>query len=69
MLLSFIQNPKALSIAADRDIFREKYNEAHLKLELALGLLEMHGASQELIKKYELSINAIEQKIEAKKSN
>ena len=63
MLLSFIQNPEALSIASDRDLFREKFDDAQLKLEIALGLLEMHGASQQLINQYESRINNIKKKI------
>ena len=63
MLLSFIQNPEALSIASDRDLFREKFDDAQLKLEIALGLLEMHGASQELINQYESRIYNIKKKI------
>ena len=67
MLLSFIQNPEALSIASDRDLFRERFDDAHLKLEIALGLLEMHGASQKIIDEYELRILNIKKKINDQK--
>ena len=63
MLLSFIQNPEALSIASDRDLFREKFDDAQLKFELALGLLEMYGSSQDIIDQYELRISNIKKKI------
>lgn len=69
MLLSFIQNPEALSIAADRDLLREKYYDAHLKLQIALGLLEMHGASKELINEYESRIDNIKNKINDEKTD
>jgi hypothetical protein len=53
MVLSFIQNPVALKISAERDFDRKNYDDATLKFELAVGLLEMHGASPATIRPYQ----------------
>jgi hypothetical protein len=53
LVLSFIQNPVALTIAGERDIERMNYADAVLKFELAVGLLEMHGASPATIQPYQ----------------
>lgn len=53
LVLSFIQNPVALTISGERDIERNNYAYAALKFELALGLLEMHGASTATIQPYQ----------------
>lgn len=53
LILSFIQNPVALTISGERDIERKNYAEAALKFELAVGLLEMHGASPTNIQPYQ----------------
>ena len=53
LVLSFIQNPVALTISGERDIERKKYADAALKFELAVGLLEMHGASPSAIQPYQ----------------
>jgi hypothetical protein len=53
LILSFIQNPVALTISGERDIERKDYADAALKFELALGLLEMHGASPTTIQPYQ----------------
>jgi len=52
LMLSFIQNPIALTISGERDIERKNYADAALKFELAVGLLEMHGASTATIGPY-----------------
>lgn len=52
LLLSFIQNPVALTISGERDLERKNYTEAALKFELAVGLLEMHGASPTTMQPY-----------------
>lgn len=52
LVLSFIQNPVALTISGERDMERKNYTEAALKFELAVGLLEMHGASPAVIQPY-----------------
>lgn len=54
LVLSFIQNPVALTISGERDLERKKYADAALKFELALGLLEMHGASPTTIQPYQI---------------
>jgi len=53
LMYSFIQNPVALTISGERDIERKNYDEASLKFELAVGLLEMHGASPTAIQPYQ----------------
>ncbi len=53
IVLSFVQNPVALTIAGQRDLERKQYADAALKFELALGLLEMHGASSATIQPYQ----------------
>lgn len=53
LLLSFIQNPVALTISGERDIEKRNYADAALKFELAVGLLEMHGASPTVIQPYQ----------------
>jgi hypothetical protein len=54
LVLSFIQNPVALTISGERDLVRKKYADAALKFELAVGLLEMHGASPTTIQPYQV---------------
>jgi hypothetical protein len=53
LVLSFIQNPVALTISGERDSNRKNYADAALKFELAVGLLEMHGASPAIIQPYQ----------------
>ena len=53
LVLSFIQNPVALNIGGERDFEKKDYSDAALKFELAIGLLEMHGASSVTIKPYQ----------------
>ena len=52
LVLSFIQNPVALSISAERDIEKKRFGDAIIKLELAIGLFEMHGANKANIQPY-----------------
>lgn len=54
LVLSFIQNPVALTISGERDIEQKNYADAALKFELALGLLEMHGASPTTMQPYQV---------------
>ncbi|MGA9664991.1 MAG: hypothetical protein WBQ69_00885 [Gallionella sp.] len=61
LILSFIQNPVALTISGERDMERKNYSDAALKFELAVGLLEMHGASAATIQPYQARL------LEAKK--
>lgn len=53
IVLSFVQNPVALTISGERDFEQKNYSDAALKFELAVGLLEMHGASPTTIRPYE----------------
>ena len=54
LVLSFIQNPVALTISGERDLEHNNFDDAALKFELAVGLLEMHGASPATIRPYQL---------------
>ncbi len=51
-LMSFIQNPEALYRASEIDEKAGKLNDAAMEMQMAIGLLEMHNASQVLIKRY-----------------
>jgi hypothetical protein len=53
LVFSFIQNPVALTISGERDFEHKNYSDAALKFELAIGLLEMHGASPTTIGPYQ----------------
>ncbi len=54
LVLSFIQNPVALKMSAERDLRSKNFADAALKFELAVGLLEMHGASPATILPYQV---------------
>ena len=59
ILLSFIQNPYVLwrlSLIEDRSGNKEK---ARLYLEAAIGLLEMNGASEKVLIRYQQKLNAL----------
>jgi hypothetical protein len=53
LVLSFIQNPVALTLSGERDLEHKNFADAALKFELAVGLLEMHGASPATIRPYQ----------------
>jgi hypothetical protein len=53
LVLSFIQNPVALTLSGERDLEHKNFADATLKFELAVGLLEMHGASPATIRPYQ----------------
>lgn len=53
ILASFIQNPVALSKLSEFDEKDGKISKAILDIELAIGLLEMHGAAPATIAKYQ----------------
>ena len=57
--LSFIQNPNILWKLSSLEIVRGKKENAISCLEAAIGLLEMHGASEKIIKKYQDQIDAL----------
>ena len=54
LVLSFIQNPVALAISGERDFEHKDFADAALKFELAIGLMEMHGAPPATIRPYQL---------------
>lgn len=57
ILLSFIQNPVALYKLSEFDEKDGKTAKAIQEVELAIGLLEMHGASSATISKYQERIS------------
>jgi len=54
LILSFVQNPVALRMSGERDFEHKEFADAALKFELAIGLLEMHGATPETIHPYQI---------------
>lgn len=52
LLGSFIQNPAALYLASEIDEKDEKFDNAIMEIELAIGLLEMHNASEQVVRRY-----------------
>jgi hypothetical protein len=54
LVFSFVQNPVALTLAGERDFKQKNFVDAALKFELAIGLLEMHGASPATIRPYQV---------------
>ena len=66
-ILSFVQNPVALyktSEIAERD---GKLDNAMRDMELAVGLLEMHGADKQVIKRYNDRLDKLKIAAKAKK--
>lgn len=59
ILLSFIQNPNVLWKLSAIEAARGKKDNAVTYLEAAIGLLEMHGASEKTIKKYQDQIETL----------
>ncbi len=51
-VLSFVQNPAALYKTAEIEMRNGKVDSATRDMELAIGLLEMHGADKQVIKRY-----------------
>lgn len=51
-LLSFVQNPQALYKISEMDEAEGKIDNAIREIELAIGLLEMHGADKQVIQRY-----------------
>lgn len=50
--LSFVQNPAALYKTSEIEAQNGKIENAKRDMELAIGLLEMHGADKQVIKRY-----------------
>lgn len=68
-LMSFIQNPAALYRASEIDEKAGKLNDALLEMQLAIGLLEMHNASQPVIKRYMTRLNHLNSQLEIASEN
>jgi hypothetical protein len=51
-ILSFVQNPEGLYMASEIWESEKRYDFAIREMRLALGLLEKHNASAEVIKRY-----------------
>ncbi len=65
-VLSFIQNPAALYKTAEIEARNGKIDNATRDMELAIGLLEMHGADKQVIRRY---ADRLEEFKNAKKKN
>jgi hypothetical protein len=66
-MLSFVQNPVALyktSEIAERD---SKLDSAVRDMELAIGLLEMHSADKQIIKRYSDRLDKLKAMVKEKK--
>lgn len=61
-LLSFVQNPRALLKASEIEESEGKFDDAIRETELAIGLLEMHGANKQVIQKYSDRVNMLTSK-------
>jgi hypothetical protein len=59
ILLSFIQNPRALLKISEIEEDEGKLDNAIREMELAVGLLEMHGAGKQIIEPYLARINRL----------
>lgn len=59
LLLSFVQNPRALLKISEIEEYEGKLDNAIREVELAVGLLEMHGASKETIDSYQSRITEL----------
>lgn len=59
LLLSFIQNPRALLKISEIEEDEGKLDNAIREMELAVGLLEMHGAGKHTIQPYLDRINSL----------
>lgn len=57
--LSFIQNPAALYKISEIEERNGKVDNAMRDLELAIGLLEMHGAEKQVVKRYADRLEAL----------
>ena len=66
LLLSFVQNPAALYRVAEIDEREGNLEYAIIDIELAIGLLEMHGATQQAIEKYTKKLQLLNSKKQVK---
>ena len=57
ILASFVQNPRALLKISEIEEAEGKFDNARREMELAIGLLEMHGADKQVIQKYSDRLN------------
>lgn len=62
VLLSFIQNPQALLKISEIEEAEGKIDNSIREAELAIGLLEMHGADKQVIQKYSDRVNKLKAK-------
>lgn len=59
ILLSFVQNPRALLKISEMEEAEGKLDNAIREAELAIGLLEMHGADKQVIQKYSNKVDEL----------
>lgn len=62
VLLSFVQNPQALLKISEIEEAEGKIDNSIRETELAIGLLEMHGADRQVIQKYSDRVNELKAK-------
>lgn len=63
-LLSFVQNPVALYKAAEIYEREGKIDKAILNIEMAIGLLELHNADKQVVKRYYERLNTLKSLIQ-----
>lgn len=66
MLMSFISNPVALYKLSVLDEQEGNLEDAIVEVELAIGLLEMHGAKQQVIDRYAEQLRELSSKIKTR---
>ena len=62
IMMSFIQNPYVLSSLATMEEEKGNFKKAADFLEAAIGLMEMHGASEKSLKKYQGRLDKLKNK-------
>ena len=62
IMMSFIQNPYVLSSLATMEEEKGNFKKAADFLEAAIGLMEMHGASEKSLKKYQDRLDKLKNK-------
>lgn len=62
ILASFVQNPRALLRISEIEESEGKIDNAIRETDLAIGLLEMHGANKQVIQKYSDRLDKLKSK-------
>ncbi len=64
---SFIQNPEALWLMADEHEKKDKLDAAIRDIRLAIGLLELHSSSKDVLTRYKSRLELLQAKRQAAK--